>query len=358
MGTDVVRNAILSWVVSDMGTRRTTRLAAAVVLLTALWPAGSLTAETAPSKPTQVQQNSAGSMGIRSISVEQGGLLSVDVRDAPMRDVLRVVGERAAVAITVQADADERVTQSFTNLGLEEGIRRIAQGYAVIMIWGTQGRLAEVRVYKAAVPGGGGISISAQPGTPTTPNPPVADQGSPGTTAPGTTASPPPGIVDPQAQQPQSLPQTVQDLAQRARQNDAGALAALIDMLGQSNDPAVRQDIAAALGAIGGSAAVDALTAASKDQDSTVRTRAMLALGQIGDERLAGPATDLLRNDPDPTVRRTAVWALSMLQNDDSYRTIEAATEDPDQNVRQAAADTLERWGRPLRPTFAKPPAN
>ena len=335
-----------------MGTRRTTRLAAAVLFLTAFWPAGSLLAETAPSKPT-VQQNPAGSMGIRSISVEQGGLLSVDVRDAPMREVLRIVGEQAAVAITLQGDTDERVTESFSNLGLEDGVRRIAQGYAVIMIWGAQGRLAEVRVYKTALPGGGGISISAQPDTPTTPNPQIADQGSP-----GATASAPPGIVDPQAPQPQTPTELVQDLAQRARQKDAGALAALIEMLGQSNDPGVRQDIAAALGGIGGSAAVDALAAASKDQDSTVRTRAVLALGQIGDERLAGPATDLIRNDPDPTVRRTAVWALSMLQNDDSYRTIEAATSDPDQNVRQAAADTLERWGRPLRPTFTKPPAN
>src|SRR5215472_9953499 len=188
-----------------MDTRRTTRLAAAVLLLTALWPAGSLLAETAPSKPPQVQQNPAGSMGIRSISVEQGGLLSVDVRDAPMREVLRIVGEQAAVAITVQGDTDERVTDSFTSLGLEDGVRRIAQGYAVIMIWGAQGRLAEVRVYKTALPGGGGISISAQPDTPTTPNPQIADQGSP-----GATASAPPGIVDPQAQQPQTSPELVQ----------------------------------------------------------------------------------------------------------------------------------------------------
>lgn len=245
----------------------------------------------------------------------EGGLLSVDARDAPLADVLRAVGEQTGIQVTIHSGGATRVTESFAGVGVDEGIQRLAGGYDVVLIYAAgrngarRGRLVEVRVYEASTP-----------------------------TAPVT------AVVDPR--QRAARLQAVRDLTQQARQQQPGALAALTEMLAGDADPVVRQSAAAALGLVGSAEAVSALTAALGDRDPSVRTRVVSALGRRRDEGLAGTVAQVLAGDPDASVRRAAVWALSTLRSEDAHRGLQAAASDSDAGVRQAAAVALKRWER------------
>ncbi len=48
--------------------------------------------------------------------------------------------------------------------------------------------------------------------------------------------------------------------------------------------------------------------------------------------------------DPDASVRRSAVWALSTLSSEEARRGLEAATSDTDPQVQSAAAGALKQW--------------
>jgi type II secretory pathway component GspD/PulD (secretin) len=82
----------------------------------------------------------------------QEGLLSVDVQDAPLADVLAYVAELAKIPILLDAPVPHRLTLSFANLALDQGLRRLAQsvGLRVALLYAPSG-LQEVRV----VPAGG-----------------------------------------------------------------------------------------------------------------------------------------------------------------------------------------------------------
>ncbi len=127
------------------------KLAAALVLVVSLSLVGLLAttghAATEANRPTQSPGPALG------VKVEQG-FMSVNVREMSLIDVLRAVGEQAAIRVTIQKGSTDPVTQSFAGLSLDEGIRRLAQGYSVVLIYAATGdraeggRLAEVRVYK------------------------------------------------------------------------------------------------------------------------------------------------------------------------------------------------------------------
>ena len=85
-------------------------------------------------------------------------------------------------------------------------------------------------------------------------------------------------------------------------------------------DPDVRSKAAVALGKIGGARAMDALCVVLKDEDSYVREAAAEALGKIGDARAVDPLVVALR-DKDPDVRKGAAEALGEIGNN---RAIEA----------------------------------
>ena len=253
-----------------------------------------------------------------------GGFLSVDVRAAPLSDVLRAISEQTAIAISLHGRGEERITQSFAGIGLDEGIQRLARGYNVVFVYAlpsgpsSRDRLVEVRVYEASTP------VPADASTP---------------------ASTPQVAMTADAQRAAQL-QAVKDLARNASERQPEALTLLSEMLARDADPAVRQNAALSLGTIPGPEAARALTAALGDQDASVRAGALSSLGKMQDEGLAGTVAQVVAQDPDPSVRRVGVWVLSAFQSDDVRRQLQAAASDPDPEVRDAATRSIRRLER------------
>jgi hypothetical protein len=283
------------------------RVMVLALLLHAGFPAGSVAGEeaAAPASPSPPL----------AVTVDHG-LVSVDVRDALLADVLGAVAEQVGIQVSIHNVGTERVTQSFAGVGLDEAIRRLASGYDVVLIYrspksgGGTGRLAEVRVYEASAPAA----------------PPVVDPG-----------------------QRNARLQTMRNLIGQAGQQQPGALASLAGMLGSDPDPVVRRSVAVAFGRFRGAEAVAALTSALDDQDPSVRTVAVSSLGRMRDETVAPAVAQVLARDPDAGVRRAAVWALAALSSEDAHRGLEAARSDADTSVRQAALAALARWERRAR---------
>jgi len=248
----------------------------------------------------------------QSVTVDRG-VLTVDVRDMPLDEVLRTISDRSGVNITVHSGGATKVTQTFSGLGLDEGIRRLAPAYNVVLVYGSaepEGRpgatrLVEVHVYE-------------------------------------TSKSPVTAVVDPQQRSTQL--RTVRELSRRAHAREPGALTSLADLLARDPDPAVRRSAAEALASLREPEAVTALKTGAADQDPTVRGSSLTSLGQMRDENSVGLVAQGATRDPDPTVRRSAVWALSTLQSEEAHRALEVAASDADPLVKQAAAGALKQW--------------
>lgn len=95
-----------------------------------------------------------------------------------------------------------------------------------------------------------------------------------------------------------------------------------------------------------GAVAVEPLRAVLRDSNPNVRYGAARALGKIGDLRALGDLIFCLRFDPDPEVRKSAVWALHMGDERAVPALIEALS-DKDEWVRFGAMIVLAKMGEP-----------
>jgi hypothetical protein len=297
-----------------------------VLLLLAgfLAPDGSAASDRPPH-----EQGIAPLLGVR---VEQGRLF-VDVRDAPLADVLRAIGEQTAIVVTIRGGGLDPVTESFADAALDEGIRRLAQGHDVVLVYTTspgragRRRLAEVRIY-ADSNRGATVEASTPAGRASTA---VARAGAPA------------GIDE---QERAARLQAVRALTEEAREQKPEALAALTDLLTSDVDPVVRQNAAYSIGKLQAADAMAALTSALADPEPSVRAGVVSSLGRIQESGVAEIVAGVLKRDSDPRVRHAAVWALSAYPSDDARREVEVAASDPDPGVRAAAAQLISRWER------------
>jgi len=92
-----------------------------------------------------------------------------------------------------------------------------------------------------------------------------------------------------------------------------------------SSLPAERRSAAAALGASGQAAAVEALIGALDDSERDVRFEAACALGGLHDDRAVGPLIVVLRTDADPGVRAEAAQALGLIENSTAREALDQA---------------------------------
>jgi hypothetical protein len=83
----------------------------------------------------------------------QESLLSVDVQDAPLADVLAHVAQLAKIPIFLDAPVPHRLTLRFADLALDQGLRRLTQsvGLNVALLYAPSG-LREARVVAAGSP--------------------------------------------------------------------------------------------------------------------------------------------------------------------------------------------------------------
>ena len=141
-----------------------------------------------------------------------------------------------------------------------------------------------------------------------------------------------------------SRPDTSTGAAQALGQiGDSAAVLALTQSL-SDDDAGVRFYAASALGQIGDSVAIPALTQALSDDDAGVRFYAASALGQIGDS-VAIPALTQALSDGNKNVRRYAASALGQIGDPVAIPELVQALGDDNQDVRQHAAEALGQIG-------------
>ena len=240
----------------------------------------------------------------------KGELLSVTVREAPLGDVLRTIGQKAGVTVKLgNVSLTTPVTASFTDVPIDEGIRRLARGYSLFFVYGTtptsQDGLTEVWVIDSAssVARGGPADRGGQGEAVAAATPPTSFPAAP---VPAAAVRPP----DP-APESAARMNEINTLAKKA---DTESAVSLARMVVQEPDPAVRAHAALALVALKSASSTPALASA-------------------------------LGNDQDAYVRRLAARALGMVGTQDARRALQASASDADESVRREVARALSRFG-------------
>ena len=120
----------------------------------------------------------------------------------------------------------------------------------------------------------------------------------------------------------------------------ADAIAHLRDTALAKSAPAIKAQIARALGGMGDKAAVVPLLAVLRDDEPRVRAEALIALGMLKDEA-ALPQMAVFAKAADPRIREVAARALGMLGSVRALPHLLAALADAESLVVQSAAEAL-----------------
>lgn len=272
-------------------------------VVAALLPAGRELAAQAPT-----------STGTMEVTVREGRV-SVDVRDAPLADVLRMIGQEAGLKVHLDGQFRTTITTTFSDLPLESGIRRLTRGHSSSFAYGPPphpgrtGRLTEIWIIESSAAVG-----QAAPADSRTRAARLAYLGS------------------------------------LSRRGDDGAVAELSRILAQDPDPVVRTQAALALSRAGDPRATPALMAALADQQASVRIQAVHGLRRVEGDRAAEALGRVLLSDPDPSVRRVTASVLASLRDAAAGSALGTAiSADGDASVRQAAAAAYRRWEQAVR---------
>ncbi|CAK8718168.1 MAG: hypothetical protein CDV28_13014 [Candidatus Electronema aureum] len=73
----------------------------------------------------------------QAVSIKDG-LITMQARNLPMRDVLQNIATQANVEIVVQGSVEQTVSADFSRTVLEEALRRITQDFNSVFMYGTQ----------------------------------------------------------------------------------------------------------------------------------------------------------------------------------------------------------------------------
>jgi hypothetical protein len=214
-------------------------------------------------------------MGASAIDVRvTDGSLMVDVRDAPLADVLRAIGDRAHIAVTVSGRLDTRVTRSFVSSSVEDAIRQLARGHSTVWTYAPSRTAPGAQELTRLV-----VIASTAP-------PPAAPIGA------------------------QERATRLMRIRQLARRPGRAAMLELV-RFSRDADALVRMEALRALRRAQGEAATSSLANALRgDPDWRVRsTAAHLLAGSSSDE--ARRALEAAATDADASVRRAAAIALA-----------------------------------------------
>jgi hypothetical protein len=250
----------------------------------------------------------------------KGRLLTLQVRNAPMDEVLRRIGSEVHLKIVPRGKLDTAITRSLWNLPVDVALRKLAGRHPTVMFYAppapgrVQRVLTEVWVY--------GLNSHAS----------VIVQ------KPG---------IDPK------LPLDLRGVdaavrVQAIRNLGSPGRASVIDLLAQfakeDPDAAVRSEAAAALGRVGNERAIPALQMLIDDANQSVRVRALRALARIGGRQATHVLGDTLTHSADRQMRLMAAWYLDQEDSAVARSYLEtAAAAATDSIVQKAASRRLTR---------------
>jgi hypothetical protein len=261
------------------------------------------------------------------VTVADGRLSAAVEGEVPLVEVLETIGQAAGFEVGARGEVGAARPQRFSDLPLEEGIRRLAGTNGVLIRW----RPGE----------GGKRQIAAV------------------VVLPRVAAAAPARLVQPRAGPagPPAAPgQAIQRYDQIARM-DAGGRARAIDALARSGDPmaeevlaealardpdpGVRRQAAAVLAGSTSPVALGGLETALVDSDPGVRIEALRAQAQRGGEDAVDVLASMLVRDAEAGVRRVAAQLLARDGSPEALFALEEALEDSDPTVREIAEAAL-----------------
>ncbi len=279
--------------------------------------------------------------------VLEAGRLTIDVREAPLSEVLRAIGEQAKVAVKGNPLPTARVTMTFDSTPLDDGIKRLLQGVSYVLIYSPaedqgagQRALVEIWLLGSYL---GSETARAEARALTTPV--ERDQPATASAVASVTEPSTPPIAEWiwRALERPEVSARVRAIQMLGRERHPTAINALVQILREDAEPVARQHAATALATIGGQEAAAAFGSALEDLDPFVRIRAVQGLSQIEGEKAVDQLETTLESDTDFRVRREAVRALSRLSGDQALQALERAVSHRDGLIRSEAAAALAR---------------
>ena len=200
------------------------------------------------------------------------GLLTVNARDVPLADVLRVIGEKAGFTVIIRGNLSTPVTSSFTGVPLDKAIGRlVGKKNSWIMIYGPPdagGRVSdplELQVYGSRDTGTATVIQST--------------------------------AITSNMAAPESSPASLED-------------SILKDLASPDRDARMRA--IGMLGRLKGENSIDILIQVLlEEEDPSVRRHAVITLGRIASDRAIDTLEEVSHSDPDAAVREAANSALA-----------------------------------------------
>ena len=246
-------------------------------------------------------------------------LISVDLIEARLGDILLAIGEKAGFKPHLSGDLSERLTLTFVDVPIEKGLKRLVGKNSLSLLYnqaqspspGTQNgdkKIAEIWVIGRNKMPSGNRSAPAQASiAPENPNEPLPGQDA--------SLSPPP--TEQEIPQQAAIPEEEKD--------DSAALQQAMDDLLERGD----------------AVAVTAAAAFLNHEDIEFRRMAIEGLSTVQTGDATRALGRVLSNEPDAELRMMALRALAERQGDSDAQTmISRALNDPDQEI-QALADQL-----------------
>lgn len=238
----------------------------------------------------------------------EADLLTVEVRDAPLSEVVRAIGERAGFETMVVGDLDMPVNAAFTGVPVREALDRLLGDTNRVIVSGADRAIARVWLL-----------------------------GSGGTADDIVVTEPEHEILDADLRHPDAKTRSEAVLKLANLGATEPVLAALIRVLLEDEDALVRSRAAIVLGKLGDERAVPALESALSEEHGSVRAQVIHALGLIDGENATLALGDVLLHSTDNTERVIAAQALARQDTELARQYLDAVADDSDQQVRAAS---------------------
>ncbi len=254
-----------------------------------------------------------------------GDLLTVKVKDVPLRKVMKEFAKQMSVKISFFASEEELIMADFSRIPIEEGLKRLLGDFNYSFVYDRRNSKNDSPGIKKI------IVLSRKDGVPyrRSASKEVTSSGEPSYEK---------TMKDLKSDDPLVREEAVDALGATKNENGVSVLAGI---LFNDSDDDVRMSAADALGMIGSEDAIDTLKEALNDNSVVVRMSAVESLGSVGNEDVVSSLSKALL-DKDKEVRESVVESLGMIGGEMAIQALQSALSDEDKYVRESAAEILK----------------